>query len=224
MFYYLGISGSTEPMAYADNNLTFEFTDDKRLLWTKIHYSGTCNPSSGYTESFYTLTGQTPSLCVDDATKDFNITISFKRYIELIGCDLENNGGINDLITGSTLTNEVIAVVEGEEPIYTHEEVLNEKWFNERFYRLGVLKIYLNGVRIYKEDEWEEIIPSNRLNGSYVQLVGGGIDVVSGDVLMSQFAIKNVKYYEEPLGFLNIKHNFHFTKSTYDIETCEFVC
>ena len=44
--------------------------------------------------------GMTPVLCVTDDTKDFNLTIVFNRYKEYDGCDLENEGGFNDLIQG----------------------------------------------------------------------------------------------------------------------------
>lgn len=224
MFYYIGSTGSTDPMVYGDNNLYFEFTNDKRIKWRKIHYNYDCDPISGNTESFYTLTGQTIPLCVDNPTKDFNITITFKRYYELNDCDLDNLGGKNDLITGQTISNSIYDIINGEEPIFIQEEVLNKKWSLEKKYRLGTLKIFLNGVRIYKIDDWEEIIPSNRGDFGYAQLLKGGVDVLTDDLYESNFLFKNITYYEEPLKYLDIRHNFNIIKEIYDIENCGEEC
>lgn len=205
-FYYLGLSGSTEELNYADNNLLFEFTENKTIKWTKIHYSGTCGTNT-YEESYYTLTGETPSIFFDEPDKDFKVTITFKRYYTLEDCDLENMGGINDLIINKILLNDINDVINSEEPEYEYEYRLNQKWFNERNYRLGVLKIYINGHLIYIKNNWEEIIPRSVDDFPFVQLLGGGIDVTNEYFSESMFNIKNVKYYEEPLNFILIKHN-----------------
>ena len=80
IFYYIGVRGDDNIENYADNNLSFGFTDDGRIKFTTVHYSGFCQTNSGYTETYYTLIGQTPELCVSDPNKDFNITITFDRY------------------------------------------------------------------------------------------------------------------------------------------------
>jgi hypothetical protein len=100
IFYYLGVLGNTESTNYLDNNLSFRFTSDAKVKWVSHHYSGSCDASLGYTQSNYSATGQTPTLCVTNDTKDFNLTIVFNRYKELTGCDLDNIGGFNDLIQG----------------------------------------------------------------------------------------------------------------------------
>ena len=53
-------------------------------------------------------------------------------------------------------------------------EKLNKKWWKEKQYRLGTLKIYINGRPIYKIKDWEEIIPTNRGVQPFIQSWGGG--------------------------------------------------
>ncbi len=77
--YYLGVRGENDLRDYADNNLSFSFTSDGRIQWRAIRYSGVCVTNSGYTETFYTSSGQTPVLCTNGTSNDFNITISFER-------------------------------------------------------------------------------------------------------------------------------------------------
>ena len=48
----------------------------------------------------------TPSLCSGATTGDFNITITFERNNILDGeCEIENLGGVNDLITDTSVSN-----------------------------------------------------------------------------------------------------------------------
>jgi hypothetical protein len=51
-FYYLGLTGNDDERYYADNNLSFGFTNDGRIKWSKIHYSGYCTPELDYIETF----------------------------------------------------------------------------------------------------------------------------------------------------------------------------
>ena len=225
VFYYFGVRGDDDLKDYADNNLSFQFTPDGKIKWTAIHYSGYCNGASGYTESYYTSTGQTPTLCVSDNTKDFNVTIVFDRYNYLTDCNLENDGGKNDLITGRTLNNSALAVMTGDTPDYSYPEILNQKWGKERQKRLGVLKIYLNGRPIYKIKDWEEIVPSDRGVQPFIQSWGGGTGMM-GDIHngICEFNIKSIKYYEEPLDFIHVKHNFLSILNDYDFYLCGIFC
>ena len=186
IFYYLGVRGDNDPKNYADNNLSFGFTDDGRIKWNTIHYT-----PSGYKY----ISDQTDPLCVTDNTKDFDITISFERNYTLTECSLYNEGGINDLITGGTLNGTELQIMTGDTPNYTYTEVLSEKWLNERKFRLGTLKIYLNGVPIYKLKNWEEVIPSDRGIQPFIQSWGGGtgeMNNIHNGVCM--FDIKNIEY------------------------------
>ena len=229
-FYYWGISGETNQSYYADNNLSFKFTNDGRIKWDSYRYSGNCDATSGYTESYYISSGQTPVLCSGGTSSDFNVTITFDRYKHYQDCDIENEGGWNDLIrgpysisstgntgstttqitTGYTIINNYTDWVTGATGTTEFIEVLNKKWFNERQKRLGVLKIYLNGKRIYKLDDWEEVIPSLRKSeNDIIQKWGGGTTayntIHTGTTL---FQIKQVKYFEEPLDFIHVNHQY----------------
>jgi hypothetical protein len=91
--------------------------------------------------------------------------------------------------------------------------------------RLGTLKIYLNGRPIYKKENWEEVVASNRGVQPFIQSWGGGTglmnNVHSG---VSCFNIKSIKYYEEPLGFVHVRHNFLTRINNYDFFICGIDC
>jgi len=225
-FFYLGLKNEFEPKNYLDNNLSFSFTDDRKIKWTSIHYSGYCSINSGYTETYYTLSGQTPSLCVSGTSRDFNITITFERNKKLTDCNLSNDGGQNDLITGRTVTN-VLNVMTGATENFYLIESLNKKWMLARNERLGTLKIYLNGRPIYKLKNWEEVIPSQRnSSNNLVQIWGGGTNG-SGNVhnKLMRFNLKKIQYFEEPLEFIYVKHNYLSSiKPNYNIVECGDNC
>lgn len=225
VFYYLGVRGEDNVENYTDNNLSFQFTSDRRIKWVAHHYSGYCGTDS-YQESFYTASGQTPQLCTIDPTKDFNITIVFDRNSRYENCDIENDGGWNDLIpeflftpvtnTGTTSTQLVVS---------NTDEILNKKWADERNRRLGTLKIYLNGRPIYKLKDWEEVIPSQRGVQPFIQSWGGGTGLMNNlHNGVSCFNIKSIKYYEEPLDFVHVKYNFLTRLNMYDFFICGDDC
>jgi hypothetical protein len=225
-FYYWGISGETDPKNYLDNNLSFSFTSDGRIKWVSYHYSGYCHTSSGYTETSYISSGYTPLFCLDGVSDDFNITITFKRYMEYLDCDIENEGGWNDLVTGWTVNN-VMDVITGSTEDFDIIEVLNNNWNSERKKRLGVLKIYLNGRLIYRYDNFEEIIPSKRESlNEMVQVWGGGtLGIENLHTGTTEFNLKRFKYFEEPLTYPEIRHHYLVsTKPHYSIMECGAPC
>jgi hypothetical protein len=250
-FYYLGIKDDLLDGNYADNNLTFSFTNNNEIKWESYHYSGLCNPDSGYTESYYTLTGKTPELCTNGIYNDFNITITFDRYTYLYDCEIENEGGWNDLILGPhavSYTDELWAPTTGDtgsffsgsfighstqittgytmvtgslnwitgDTEYSYVEELNKKWAGEKQKRLGTLRIYHNGKRIYKLKNFEEIIPSLRSSENEIVQIFGD-DSLNG-------ILKQVKYFEEPLDFVHVKHHYLTSiKPNYSIYGCSDV-
>lgn len=221
-FYYWGISGETIESNYADNNLSFSFTDDGRIMWESIHYK----TLDGTTPLYYTTSGQTSVLCADGVSNDFNLTIVFERYKELDGCDILNEGGTNDLITGKTMTVGQLDWLTGATEVYTFVEVLSEKWYNNRNSRLGTLKMYLNGQKVYTLENWEEIIPSQRESeNDLVQIFGGGT-IESGGIHEgeTQFNLLQYNYYEYPFTFLQVKDNYNNLKQNYNITECSSDC
>ena len=248
VFYYLGVDGNNLDRNYLDNNLSFRFTNNGEIKWFAYRYSGYCDVNLGYVETLYPSEGTTPVLCITGDTRDFNLTIVFNRYKEYNGCDLENEGGFNDLIQGPhavqfikpltgvtamtstqivegyTITNTIKDWISGGTITTEYIEDLNRKWSNERDKRLGDLKFYLNGNLIYTEHNWEEVIPSYRDNQTILQKWGGGYDYsfFASDETCG-FNIKSIKYYEEPLDFVHVKHNFR-TLTGYTFEICNAPC
>lgn len=217
-FYYWGISGETDASYYADNNLSFSFTEDGRIMWKAIHYK----VDNTTTPIYYTLTGQTEIMCTGGTENDFNITITFERNKELEECDLLNVGGINDLISEVTIPLDNQDFLTGGTITTTTIQQLSPKWYHNRKSRLGKLKIYLNGQKFYELKNWEEIIPSERESeNDLVQVIGGGTDGIDdlhiGETL---FAILNFEYTEEPLNALAIKKKYKLLKSDYNITEC----
>ena len=224
-FYFLGVREEETQPLYADNNLSFRFTNDGRIEWRAYRYSGEC-VTEAYQETFYISSGQTPTLCQDGTTDDFNITIVFDRHLRHTDCEIENAGGWNDLITGSTITNARAVTLSGATENYQYIEELNKDWNDERYARLGVLKIYLNGRPIYKIDNWEEVIPSKRGFQPFIQSWGGGT-TGSGGVHqgVTSFNLKRIKYVEEPLNALQVRHHYLVsTKPYYTITECVKPC
>ena len=165
----------------------------------------------------------------------YNITIVFERYVYFdTECEIENYGGYNDLIlgphavpytpslsavtanqiaTGYTITNSYDVIISGSTPQYEFIEELNKKWAGEQHRRLGRLKIYLDGVPIYKIENWEEVIPSLRNSVcQMVQIVGNNL---------TDYIIRRFQYFEEPLNFVHVKHHFYSLISpNYQITPC----
>lgn len=221
-FYFLGVLNSTNPYDYADNSLSFNFSAIGTLDYNVYRYSGYCDTVSGYTESFYTDNQGSGPLCSLGTSNDFEITITFDRYLYYSGCQIDNQGGYNDLITGYTVENPLQAI-SGATEIITMQPILNEKWEKEQDKRYGTLRFYLNGNPIFKKENWEEVIPSDRVSGETTyQIFGGGTD--TGSLIHStstNFEVKRVQFYNEPLSPLNVKHHYLTTiKPNYNIVEC----
>lgn len=221
-FYYWGVSGETNPLYYIDNNLSFSFTDLGELQWEVIRYSSYCDEVPTGKKS----SGKTDPLCLNGTSSDFNITITFDREFEFDDCcDLLNQGGVNDLITGQTIVNMLNVLTGATAELITTEE-LTKKWTKERYQRLGTLKIYLNGNPIYTLKGWEEVIPSVRESiNPLVQKIGGGT-VNSGGVHegLSMFHIKQISYFESPLKYLSVREHYLQLIEIYTITQCAYEC
>jgi hypothetical protein len=227
VFYYLGVRGEDEVENYSDNNLSFQFTSDRRIKWVSHHYSGYCGTET-YQEEFYISSGQTPQLCTTNELKDFNVTIVFDRYKRYTDCNLENDGGWNDMkgFRINPYEDTVISAVTSTQlSVWDETELLTQQWSKERQKRLGTLKIYLNGNPIYKIEDWEEVIPSERGVQPFIQSWGGGTSLMNNiHNGVCCFNIKSIKYYEEPLSFIHVRHNFITRQNQYDFFICGLNC
>lgn len=223
IFYYWGIKDETNPQYYLSNNLSFEFQQNGRIYGKSVRYTSTCNEVTGEIITGSTTTSiLTPSLCTGGTSNDFNITIVFERHYEYEDCEIPNEGGWNDLITGYTVTNP-LGVLSGDTEEYVLTETLNKKWVDERPKRLGTVTIYFNGRVLFAQRDVEEVIPSPRgSENPIVQIFGGG---TSGSTGIHEgtcpYLIKSAKYFEEPLNFAQIKHHYLSTiYPNYNITDC----
>jgi hypothetical protein len=119
----------------------------------------------------------------------------------------------------------IILIPSTQITLSNEQEILNKKWADERQRRLGILKIYLNGRPIYKLENWEEVIPSERGVQPYIQSWGGGTGLMNNiHNGVSCFDIKSIKYYEEPLDFVHVYHDFIMRLNQYDFDICGENC
>jgi hypothetical protein len=97
------------------------------------------------------------------------VSAVFERYTNLEDCQLLNLGGLGDIrkVTyQSSLDNQSYKLIS---PPQTHlgdtkepkvyQINLNKKWTDQLDYRLGLLKIYVNGYLFFIIEDFEEIIP-----------------------------------------------------------------
>lgn len=227
VFYFLGTADSTNNENHLDSTLSFSFTNDGRIKWNASRYSGYTS-NNQYIETNYIETDQTPILCTTDSDKDFKITVVFERYRYINTNDLNKFGGWSKLRGWEVVpyeANEITAVTSTQISTFNCEkESPNINWEGSEFYRLGVLKIYLNGRPIYKKDNWEEVIPSNRGELPFIQSWGGMIHPISTYNGKCKFNIKQIKYYETPLDFIEVRNSFINEISEYDFSICETIC
>jgi hypothetical protein len=110
------------------------------------------------------------------------VSAVFERYKTIEDCDLLNLGGLNDLrtiTTQSSLNGESFKLIGPPETHYSgttperkiHRIKFDRKWFDELDYRLGTLKLYINGYLFLVIEDFEEIIP-RELNTDKEKQVG----------------------------------------------------
>ena len=138
--------------------------------------TGTCITGQTYTTGYTIVDICTPPIypyCyeVNPAWLDFEhwflIDIVWERYTYMDYCDLKWFGGL-DQITRieylQSLANNAISLIA---PPYTNGLIpgeieivqLNQTWLDETKFRLGSLKIYINGRIFYTVENFEEVIP-----------------------------------------------------------------
>jgi hypothetical protein len=132
----------------------------------------------------------------------------FERNLQLEACEIYNNGGINDLVRvridkfqryGSHESQAgpfgcnpgpglpITPTCNDEYPRFIEEAYFDfdchgpnvENWFDEKEYRLGTLSFYVNGRRVHKVENFEEIIP-RQLNTNKQTQVGVGYNMSWG--------------------------------------------
>ena len=152
--------------------------------------TGSCQTTGISFQTGYTITEVISQPIYDicgltcaDTTEERWVMVSavFERYRYLDGCDLENLGGLNDLRVVTTQSSmdgqsyKLISPPETHSGSTTEPKVykvrFDRKWFDELDYRLGTLKLYVNGYLFLVIEDFEEIIP-RELNTEKEKQVG----------------------------------------------------
>ena len=97
------------------------------------------------------------------------VSAVFERYTTIEDCDLLNLGGLGDIrqVTYQSILNgtsyNLIMPPEthsgGTKENKVYRVVFDKKWFDDAWYRMGRLKIYINGYLFMVIENFEEIIP-----------------------------------------------------------------
>ena len=142
----------------------------------------------------------------------------FQRNQWLDTCDLYEKGGLGllvDTIYTATPANNSVSLIE---PPLTHElpydpattEIVtfNDNWTEERKYRLGTLKIFVNGKLFMVAENFEEIIPrlldvqkEKQIGVGYNISIGGGTQGLKDNLTFSggcPETISEITYQQDP--------------------------
>jgi hypothetical protein len=196
------------------NAIGFRITDDMRIGYRTIRYTGgcqttgeTCNTGSSFDCGYTIEESYSEPICGfmtesgDCESNWIQVDIVFDRNLCLKDCEIHNDGGVNDLVKVSTDKFERYGrhIDTGGTPFGCHPETQSEpkekckdeypsfisqayfdfnchgsqvqKWFDEKEYRMGTLTFYVNGRRVHKVENYEEIIP-RQLNTNKQTQVG----------------------------------------------------
>jgi hypothetical protein len=148
------------------------------------------------------------------------VTAVYERYTTIEECDLYNLGGLNDIrqvtyqsILNNTSYNLIM-------PPETHPGDIKEdkvykirfdhKWFDDAWYRMGRLKLYINGYYFMVIENFEEIIP-RELNTEKEKQIGvpfniswgGGTQGLHDHLIFSATTALNGPYKQDPELFPN---------------------
>ena len=245
------------------NSFGLRLTPDYRLGFRAIYYTGSCVMTGScvtgltYTTAF-TMTEEytTDAICNLTGSTEIGkepwllVSARFERDYCWYGCDLENEGGVNDLV--KIIPPGLDAITSN--PIPEQEIEFTRKWVDELAYRRGTLTLFVNGRPVLKVPDFEEVIP-RRLNTKpelqvgvpYNMSWGGGsqglLETLTfnadstcrpyerdyedlGLLIEKNFAgtfdggISQMRYYIEPLSNDEIIHNYLVDKDRYNLIDC----
>lgn len=178
------------------NALGFRITDDMKVGYRAIRYTGgcittgqTCDSGQTYTCGYTIEENYSEPLCGfitnSGDCKDtwIQVDVVFNRNRHLEDCEIHNNGGVNDLINVDHENKDPKKVTtktcDEEYPKFVKDAYFDfncngskvTSWFDERESRLGTLTFYVNGRRFHTVHDFEEIIP-RQLNTNKQTQVG----------------------------------------------------
>jgi hypothetical protein len=198
----------TDPkMDVLSNALSLRFDGDPFNPRISIKYlkftgdcvtTGTCETTGVTYQTGYTITEySTPpiySICnygsFTSTTEQWvYVSCVFERYTNIENCDLLNLGGLGDIrkeTYQSSIDGQSYKLIgppqthsgDTKEP-KVYQINLNKKWTDDLKYRLGTLKIYVNGYLFYVIEDFEEIIP-RELNTEKEKQVGVPFNISFG--------------------------------------------
>jgi len=149
----------------------------------------------------------------------FQINVIWERNTWLDTCDLWYRGGLGDITKFEyldSLSNNSVALI--KPPITSGEEIaqkieivkLNEKWLLDKDYRMGKIKIYINGKLFYTINDFEEIIPrgldtvkERQVGVPFNISWGGGTQSLHENLTFSACTLPNGPYIQDPECFPN---------------------
>ena len=145
------------------------------------------------------------------------IDVVFERNTYLDTCDLQFKGGTGQIIFDvyqATLENNSISLIEPPltqeipyDPYQVQEVRMNDVWLEEKKYRMGKLKIYVNGKLFMIIDDFEEIIPrplntskETQIGVAYNISLGGGTQGLHDNLTVTGCAdsISGMTYQQDP--------------------------
>ena len=178
------------------NALGFRITDDMRIGYRTLRYTGDCvdsagdcNPNSTWMCGWVLEESYSEPICPfisksgNCANTWIQVDVVFDRNIYLEDCDLLNKGGINDLISGTypySTDNICDTFIPGKLSLDCYADTTYH-WFADKDFRMGTLKFYVNGRVVHTVNDYEEIIPrhtnqtpESQFGVSYNMSWGGG--------------------------------------------------
>ena len=219
------------------NALSFKLCGDpknpqigvKVLLFTgNCETTGTCNTTGiTYTTGYTILEYCSPPIYPDcfkinpawlEEEHWFQLDAVWERYTWLDDCDLWYRGGLGDItkkVYLQSLANNassLITVPYTRPDAVPAEQIeivnLNEKWLNEKNYRKGRLKFYINGKLFWTIEDFEELIP-RALNTDKEKQVGvpfniswgGGTQGLRENLTFSSVTLPYGPYIQDPENF-----------------------
>jgi hypothetical protein len=144
----------------------------------------------------------------------FLVNVTWERYSWFDFCDLKFYGGLFDITKFEYLESLANNSVELIRPPLTHNNKsgelielvnLNETWLDEKKHRLGRLKIYVNGKKIYTIEDFEEVIPRGLFTDKEKQIGvpfniswGGGTQGLHENLTFSSCSALTSNYIQDP--------------------------
>jgi hypothetical protein len=144
----------------------------------------------------------------------FLLDVVWERYTYLDECDLWYRGGLGDITEEKyleSLANNTAVLIA---PPYTNNKKesekidlvnLNYKWIEDKNFRNGRLKIYVNGKKIYTIEDFEEVIPRALNTDKEKQLGvpfniswGGGTQGLHENLTFSSCSALTANYIQDP--------------------------